>query len=572
MGRSGWGIPSDVDNDMVDVYDNDVDDEDQKVVEEEEKRPVEQKVETVEGKRPGEQKELLRQHRSRNPSWKPISNAQNNMAVREREKWFELELKDTKWTAPILKEIENMEKNDVFDIVDYVDQVTIGSIFVLTEKERKDEKFLKARWVGNGSTQCYEHPTFAPTLKSTTLRVLMSYAVKNGLNIHHLDVNAAYLNAELKEAVYMRPPREMKLAKGKILKLKKAIYGLKQSGRAWREHLVSKFEEIGFKPLVSDDCVFKNDQGVIISVYVDDMFVFSKDSEEFNGIKKQVEGLFSIKDNGMLKEALGIEFHMEDDTIKMTQCKYIDKLLDDFGLSNETKVVWNPMVPGCNVDDSPNFTGVQLYQRLIGSLNYIANMTRPDIIYAVNYLARRNVSPTEAAFAAAKRVLRYLKTTRNEGLYFDYLEYNSVIYCDASFANERKSGSVGGRLIVVNGTVVNCKSNVLRRVVDSVCDAELLALKEGVKDVKWINVLLKELGLEEVKEAKVDNTAALQLATDAIGSHRSRHMVKDINFLKSEVKLMGLQIKHVNSEDNWADYLTKSLSNMDVFKRNVNVV
>jgi hypothetical protein len=67
------------------------------------------------------------------------------------------------------------------------------------------------------------------------------------MHLHHIDINTAYINATLDEEIYMRPPRDFNLPKGKALKLLKSIYGLKQAGLNWYLCISSFLHEIGFK-------------------------------------------------------------------------------------------------------------------------------------------------------------------------------------------------------------------------------------------------------------------------------------------------------------------------------------
>ena len=121
----------------------------------------------------------------------------------------------------------------------------------------------KARLVARGFTQQlgidYQN-TFSLTLRQDSLRTITAIAAQNGFNIAQIDVNAAYLNAELDEELYTKIPQGFSDKEGKFWKLNKAIYGLKQSGRAWNNKLNTVLNQIGFKRLQCDPCVYKKNQ------------------------------------------------------------------------------------------------------------------------------------------------------------------------------------------------------------------------------------------------------------------------------------------------------------------------
>jgi Reverse transcriptase (RNA-dependent DNA polymerase) len=96
--------------------------------------------------------------------------------------------------------------------------------------------------VAKGYTQTYGidyHETFAPVAKMNTVRILLSIAVNNGWNLNQMDVKNAFLQGTLEEEVYMTlPPGHKKKNMSNIVcRLKKSIYGLKQTPRAWYDKL-----------------------------------------------------------------------------------------------------------------------------------------------------------------------------------------------------------------------------------------------------------------------------------------------------------------------------------------------
>ena len=162
----------------------------------------------------------------------------------------------------------------------------ISSKWIFKYKRDSSDNIIqrKARLVARGFTQQYGRDfkeTFSPTLNHDSLRILTTFAVQNNFNIEQIDINAAYLNANLTEELFMKPPEGHQDYKRYFWKLKKAIYGLKQSGREWNLQLNSFILKIGFERLTSEPCLYikRNNQNnitCILGVYVDDILIAGK--------------------------------------------------------------------------------------------------------------------------------------------------------------------------------------------------------------------------------------------------------------------------------------------------------
>jgi len=134
----------------------------------------------------------------------------------------------------------------------------------------------KARLVARGFTQTYGldyEETFAPVAKLNTVRVLLSLAANLDWPLRQFDVKNAFLNGELEEEVYMEAPPGFG-KNGNICKLKKSLYGLKQSQRTWFERFTKAVKQHGYTQAHSDHTMFyKHNHGkiAILIVYVDDI-------------------------------------------------------------------------------------------------------------------------------------------------------------------------------------------------------------------------------------------------------------------------------------------------------------
>ena len=193
----------------------------------------------------------------------------------------------------------------------------------------------KARLVAKGYVQQQGvdfDEVFTPVARLDTIRIILALAANRGWQVHHLDVKTAFLNGELEEEVYVAQP-EGYVEKGKekmVLKLSKALYGLRQAPRAWNVKLDKSLKMLGFSKCASEPAIYKRGIGknaVILGVYVDDLIVTGEDVSEIGRFKKQMTSQFEMSDLGLLSFYLGIEVEQLEDHITIRQSSYAKKIL-----------------------------------------------------------------------------------------------------------------------------------------------------------------------------------------------------------------------------------------------------
>jgi hypothetical protein len=161
----------------------------------------------------------------------------------------------------------------------------------------------------------------------------------------------------------------------------------------------------------------------------------------FENIKDKLKNNFAMRDLGKLNYCLGMEFKQTDKSIMVNQQRYINNILEKFGMQN-CKNTATPMELGLKLEKGNNEEIEKPYQNLIGSLMYLAVATRPDISYAVSYLSQFNTCYNNLHWTAAKRVLRYLMGTKEIGLTFRKTGQNIIGFADADWGScivDRKS-------------------------------------------------------------------------------------------------------------------------------------
>ena len=189
---------------------------------------------------------------------------------------------DLRWKRAMMEKLHALQKNQTWELVPLpVGKRAVGCKWVFTMKQTPEGKVdrYKARLVAKCYSQTYGidyDETFAPVAKMGTVRMLISYAANFGWPLHQLDVKNAFLHGNLEEEVYMEVPPGFsnKQTIGKVCKLKKSLYGLKQSPKAWFDRFRRAICDMGYSQCSGDHTVFYKHKGpyiTILAVYVDDI-------------------------------------------------------------------------------------------------------------------------------------------------------------------------------------------------------------------------------------------------------------------------------------------------------------
>ena len=260
----------------------------------------------------------------------------------------------SKWIQAMETEMKSLKDNDVWKLVDLPPgKKAIGSKWVYKVKKGADgstERY-KARLVAQGFTKKYGtdyDQTFCPVVRQESLRVLIALSIQYGLKLHQVDVTTAFLNGNLEEEVYMKQPQGY-FDEGEehlMCKLKKSIYGLKQSSQCWNTVLDSCLKEIGFTQSTSDPCIYMDAGGdtFYVGVYVDDIILAGYTDERINKVKDALSRKFDMKDMGRLHYFLGMTV-VQNETEGYTLIghpSYTENLLKKFGMQ-DCKPVHTPV-------------------------------------------------------------------------------------------------------------------------------------------------------------------------------------------------------------------------------------
>jgi transposase InsO family protein len=488
------------------------------------------------------------------------------------------------WKAAMEIEYGSLQKQDVWELVPRPtdrDVITGKWHFVVNLDANGAVLKHKARFVARGFTQIYGQDyteTYSPTTRLSTIRILMACAASARATVHQMDIKTAYLNAQLDEEIFMDQPQGFVRhdANGNqlVCKLKKSLYGLKQSGRNWYRCLTEKLQTINFQPSAHDKCLFirKHASGTIdyAAVWVDDIIYYSTDPNFHNSFERDISSTFTIGDCGPLNWFLGMKIESSTGSIAVSQQANIDALLLKFGMQ-DCKGASTPLAEKAllSSQDSPvvgssNQREMQKldYRGLVGSINYLANTSRPDLSFAAHSLSSFLNNPGYPHWLAAKHVLRYLKTTSHYKLWYGDTATTLNGYSDSDFAGnlDTRRSTSGYCFRLGNGAAISWSSKRQGAVATSTTEAEVYAASEAIKEATYLQGVLGDMGIPTATTTlHIDNQAAIALSKDTANNGKAKHYSTRVEFIRDEVKKKNIQPQYISTDNNAADLLTKGL-------------
>lgn len=444
---------------------------------------------------------------------------------------------------------------------------------VKTDEEGNTIKY-KSRLCIKGCSQKYGvdyEETFAPVIRHSGIRFLLTVALKNDSIAHHVDIETAYLNSDIEEEIFVHQPKGFEV-NGKehlVCKLNKAVYGLKQAARQWNLKLKEVMKKLHFKPSESEPCIFQNikHHNFMVGVYVDDLIVIGRE-DEVQQFKKDLASLLRITDKGELRFCLNmqVDWNHDSNTAKVSQKKFILGLLEKYGKEN-CKPADTPVATGTIFEKATKLNAinnVSEYQSLIGSLLYVANCTRPDISFAVSKLCQYMSAPSNVHMNVANRILAYLKKTVHYGLLFRKGNLHCSIFADADFGNDLTEGkSMSGVMTFVGSNLIDWHCSKQSMVALSTCEAEITAIVEGARFALYMRGLLSDFGFLPPKQRITiwnDNQSAEKTLTHGGQFKRTRHYARRFYFVKDYISRKMIDVDYWQTEFMPADALTKPLS------------
>ena len=415
------------------------------------------------------------------------------------------------WKEAAQKEIKSLQDLKVCSLVpiSYVPkgQNVFGSKWVF---KVKTDNTYKARLVAQGWNQVHGRDcggTYAAVCRFQSIRMVLAIAAELNLEVRQLDVKTAFLYADIEEEVYVTtaPGFETTNMDGAqlVMKLRKSLYGLAQSPQNGWKTIDPKLIEIGLVPLKSDSCVYidnHNNTVVIITFYVDDPLVIGSIVRVIETIKKKLKDNFQMSDLGDVSLVLGMQVtrDREKGTLTISQEDYTKSILARFGMENSKP----SSIPGTDSELSTeqpaetllNTEQTQRYQAITGSVMYLAQITRYDVIYAVCQLARAMSKPSKVQMGAAKQLLRYLAGTTDFTKVYKRGGFKLSAFSDANWGNNPDNGkSTSAYLVMLSKAPISFKSGIESLTAMSIVEA-VVASGLTMEEAVFCSNMMTELG------------------------------------------------------------------------------
>jgi hypothetical protein len=463
---------------------------------------------------------------------------------------------------------------------------------------------FKARAVARGD-QAKEgidyNETFSSVVRWESIRIYLALTVLLGLIPLQLDVDTAYLYADLEEVIYANPPDGVELPPGKCYRVKKSLYGLPQSGRNWNILLDSVLSGWEFVRLDEDRCLyFRSVDGIItlLFIYVDDLYISSKSKTHLKLFTDYLSSHFKIKLLGVPRDLLGITLTWGEEfgSVQLNCTKLINKLIGKFWTDSDVEkdIPMNPRLrleKEDQMQETPNYRLTKddkamqkSFRTLTGTFIFLVNTCRVDISFASMILCRSMAHPGWKHFDAAKWLLGYLKKHPDLGvIYFKEGNNRPYGYCDADHGSDWSRRSIAGYMFFLAGGPICWKASLLGDVCLATAESETRAIdaaKGPIKECCWLIKVLEELGhpmlgpqpFDRIQlrttqdfsnmEPMVifeDNEATIRYAKNPTGHTLMKHLDRHLKWIRQQVERKKILLIHVETKLQLADIFTKAL-------------
>ncbi len=472
------------------------------------------------------------------------------------------------------------------------DDEIIPAVMVYTRK--RDGRY-KARLValGNRQNQVLPSEIYSPTVSHAANRTLLIRAASRGDFLESFDISNAFILSMLNtddndpnaEKVIVRlPPHWAEDGKrGDLVRLLRGLYGLRISPRRWFDTYAAYLKTLGWEMCPREPGLWRRGQ-LLLSIYVDDTLMSGPNLLELRKARDQILSKFPGKiiepvRNGKWLEwdVLGatLRYCREERRLEITMEHHIKKLLEKFRMQ-DCRIVSTPCTGASLVDEKTNETFP--IRSLVGALQHISNICRPDITFAVQRCARHMLPKTsQKCVDAAKRILQYLKGTIDRGLL--YSPENEEAFC-ARFREIARAGgredifddfttfsdtdfagcslsfrSTSGGIMYYKGTPIVWKSARQSIRAYSTCEAEYVGLYDSLRLSQGQGYLDWFLEEKELPIHFGDNQSSLALAKTSLPTKKSKHFMLRYSLVRDHCK----SLCYCPTDDNRADPLTKAV-------------
>lgn len=492
-----------------------------------------------------------------------ITKAKNKFTGPEPKTYLQIKYRDDRddWYNAVELEVTDLQRRGTYELVDVTNlppnTKVLPSHFVFTLK-RDGRK--KARLVAGGHKQLHTtiSDTSSPTLKTSSLFILLAIGAHYRLDFRIMDIRNAYLWASLPTPIYLRPPAGYNgIPENKLMKLQKSLYGLQESGRLWYETLRTTLSSLDLQVSKFDPCVFYNSSlQVFLGCYVDDLIIICE-----KAMADRIEAALNQRFETTRSEFdyLGVSISATDQGFTISHARYAEAMLERFGMRD------------CNYKQTPLPTDTTLcaaevpeetticMNEAAGCLQWLARY-RPDLAFAAHQIAKIADRPTSQHEETFRHVLRYIKRFPDLRLHFPFSDQSLQLqaFTDASWANDKLTRkSTGGALFYLGPYLIHYYSRTIHTVATSSTHAEVLEISRTGRTLQALAAFLEELGFpQETIPVYTDSSGAIHSTAKLTCTEEAKHYdvrLKEIKQLRDKGFLTLIKI---DGKDNPADILT----------------
>ena len=474
------------------------------------------------------------------------------------------------------KELRDYKNFEVFDVVDNngaTDNI-IATEWVLIEKEKHDgTKVTKARLCLRGDMEKSLHKICreSPTVNKMSLKILLSIAVSQGWVIKTCDVERAFLQSDqIQRGVFVKPPAELDLPRGKVLKLNKTAYGLVDASRAFYLKQAKELKNSNFHPLKMDPALFVHKPkgqtmcDAATAVHVDDSLIAGKKNIVEAAQQEIGEKLRFGSIEDLPFRFLGLNYRRGQYGELVVDCQhYVDSL----------EVPDLRQLAGKAKQDVLSQELQSTFRSLASKVNVLAQTVRPDFMYAAKYLSTRYGKATKSDMTQVAKIIRRAKEEPTDIIIPNLGEPEEWILAGVVDASHRTSGSlfaVGGHVVMIinkntlAASTIHWASKKIERVVHSSAAAETIAMQKMFSTIFFVRKVLEEMCGQRVKNlqcvALTDNQGLFSNIHHLKSNVDELRLHSDILELRQSIEQEKTvqEVRYVHSSLNIADALTKT--------------
>jgi hypothetical protein len=315
-------------------------------------------------------------------------------------------------------------------------------------------------------------------------------------------------------------------------------------------------------------------------MHVDDLTLFAILISLIDWVSEELSRRFEVTKLGEIRWLLGFRLvrDRKAGTTSMSQRPHFETMLVRFKL-DKCKPTLTPISSTANLgkdkcptmDEERDAMKLVPYKEAIGCLMWGSIGTRPDISFAVNFLAQFMANPGKAHWEAVKHLMHYIAGTLDYVLILGlpsrdpppgvYTQFPISIFSDSDWASQEDRHSICSYVFRIGGSIVSWSAKKQHLTAQSSTEAEYIAAAHATREMLWLNHFLEELGIH-VKGAipmHLDNNGSIDLAVKGQNTDRSKHIDVRHHILREAVEHKVIELRKVDTSYQLADLFTKAL-------------